>query len=42
MLALRCEEYAFQLTACIGFLKEGGSAKTQERILWKCKNRYRE
>jgi hypothetical protein len=33
MLMLRCEEFAFQLTACIGFLKEGGSIKSQERIL---------
>jgi hypothetical protein len=58
MLALRSEEFAFQLAACIGFLnparrpqsrkgrlaadalrqrrdgvKEGGSIKSQERIL---------
>ncbi len=43
MLALRCEELAFQLTAYIGILnparqrrdgvKEGGSVKSQELIL---------
>ncbi len=33
MLTLHCEEFAFQLTAYIGFLKEGGSIKSQERIL---------
>jgi len=47
MLALRSEEFAFQLTACIGFLnparrrrkgvKEGGIVKSQELILCKYK-----
>jgi hypothetical protein len=47
MLTLRCEEFAFQLTACIGILnparrrrdgvKEGGSIKSQECILCKYK-----
>jgi hypothetical protein len=52
MLALRSEEFAFQLTAYIGILnptcrrrdvvKEGGSVKSQELILCKYKIRCRE